>query len=242
MGSDLKIAIMCGGRGRRMGSLTEDVPKPLVEFRGETILDLKVQDYLRRGCVDLIFCVGYKGDMIREAVARYEGDARLSFSDAGEQAGILQRLWHARDLWGERVLMTYGDTFTDLDLAAFSAFHDESGARATIVSAPIESPFGLVEFDHLRRVKMFREKPVLNYYIGQALLDRAALSLVSEDVIGLPDGSGVVTLFKILIAFDQLGVFSHEGLDITFNTQQDLAAMEQKMSRFHTAREDREQR
>ena len=238
MGDELTIVIMCGGRGRRMGGLTDQVPKPLVAFRGETILDLKIQDYIRRGFRDIVLCIGYKGELIREAVARYQGSANISFSDAGEQAGILHRLWHARDSWGDRVLMTYGDTFTDLDVQDLIASHARGGHRATLVSAPIENPFGLIEFDHKRTVSLFREKPVLNYYIGQALVERSALSLISDEVIQLGDGLGLVTLFKILIAFDALGAYSHEGLEITFNTQKDLAQMEQKFSGFFTARED----
>lgn len=238
MTADLSIAIMCGGRGSRMGALTEQVPKPLVAFRGETILDMKIQDYLRRGYRNIVLCIGYKGDLIREAAARYQGEADIRFSDAGEQAGILHRLWHARDLWGDRVLMTYGDTFTDLDLHDLVASHDRSGHQATIVSAPIQNPFGLIEFDHTRTVSMFREKPILNYYIGQALIDRRALSLLAEEVTRLPDGQGIVTLFKVLIAFEALGVFAHQGLEITFNTQKDLVQMEEKFSGFYTARED----
>jgi glucose-1-phosphate cytidylyltransferase len=239
MTQDLKIVIMCGGRGRRMGKLTDEVPKPLVPFRGETILDMKIQDYLRRGYRDIVLAIGHKGELIRKAVQRYEGEANLSFSDAGEDAGILQRLWHARDQWGQRTLMTYGDTFTDLDLRELAEVHQQGGHQATIVTAPIENPFGLVEFDHRRNVTLFREKPVLNYYIGQAIIDRNALSLISEEVVQLPDGRGLVTLFKILIALDALGAYPHQGLEITFNTQEDLAEMEQKLGRFYTAREDR---
>lgn len=236
--NDLTIAILCGGRGRRMGELTSDVPKPLVSFRGETILDLKIQDYLRRGCRNLVLCIGYKGDLIREAAERYRGEANLQFSDAGEQAGILQRLWHARQYWGERVLMTYGDTFTDLDVQQLVDHHDRSGHRATLVTAPIQNPFGLLEFERNGTITQFREKPVLNYYIGQALIEHSALSLVSDEVIGLEDGRGLVTLFKILIAFEAIGAYSHQGLDITFNTQTELAQMEEKFSGFFTARED----
>lgn len=238
MSTDLCIAIMCGGRGRRMGALTDDLPKPLVAFRGETVLDLKLQDYIRRGHRHIVLCIGYKGDLIRKAAARYAAEADIRFSDAGEQAGILERLWTARELWGDRVLMTYGDTFTDLDLADLDARHAEGRHRATLVSAPIENPFGLMEFNHTRTVTMFREKPVLNYYIGQALIDRSALALVSDEVIRMPDGQGLVTLFKILIAFDALGAYVHQGLEITFNTQRDLVQMEEKFSGFFTARED----
>ncbi len=238
MTQELTIAIMCGGRGRRMGHLTDDLPKPLVAFRGETVLDLKIQDYIRRGFRNIVLCIGYKGELIRQAAARYQGQANITFSDAGEQAGILERLWHARDHWGERVLMTYGDTFTDLDVGELVACHEQGGHRATLVSAPIENPFGLMEFDANHRITSFREKPVLNYYIGQALVERSALSLISETVIRLPDGQGLVTLFKILIAFEALGAFAHQGLEITFNTQKDLAQMEEKFSGFFTARAD----
>jgi NDP-sugar pyrophosphorylase family protein len=242
MADGLTIAIMCGGRGRRMGALTEEVPKPLVRFRGETILDLKIQDYLRRGFRDLVLCVGYKSDLIRDAVSRYESDANITYSNAGEEAGILHRLWHARSLWDRDVLMTYGDTFTDLDLADFLDQHRQGDRKATIVSAPIESPFGLVEFDQHRRVTFFREKPVLNYYIGQALVGRDAFAQIDEDVIALPDGRGVVALFERLIEVEGLGVYAHDGLEITFNTQEDLAKMEEKLSRFYTAREDHPER
>ena len=41
--------IMCGGRGRRLGKCTEEVPKPLVKLHDQTILALKIRDYLKRG-------------------------------------------------------------------------------------------------------------------------------------------------------------------------------------------------
>ena len=116
---------------------------------------------------------------------------------------------------------------------------------ATIVvafTAPIQNPFGLLEFERNGTITQFREKPVLNYYIGQALIEHSALSLVSDEVIGLEDGRGLVTLFKILIAFEAIGAYSHQGLDITFNTQTELAQMEEKFSGFFTAREDPDKR
>ena len=47
--------------------------------------------------------------MIREAVTQIDLDINYSFSDAGENAGILKRLFQAKDLFEDQVLMTYGD-------------------------------------------------------------------------------------------------------------------------------------
>jgi len=233
----MKIMILCGGRGRRLGQSTDKLPKPLVPFHRQTVLDLKLQDYLQQGFDEFIFCVGYKGDLIRQAVARYASRATLHFSDAGEQAGILERIWHARDLWDDRVILTYGDTFTDIDLGGLVDQHQHNGCAATIVAAPIESPFGLIEFDRNDRVTYFREKPTLSYYIGQAVIEKQALSLIPPDVLHLPDGEGLVTFYKILIALERLGVYYHTGLDITFNTQEELTRAEEKLVRFYTTSE-----
>jgi NDP-sugar pyrophosphorylase family protein len=229
-----KILIMCGGKGTRLNELTKDTPKPLVEFRGRTILEFKMEQYADQGFRDYIFCVGFEGDQIREAVGRFDLDFNATFSEAGLESGILQRLYHARDLFDDYVLMTYGDTFTDIDIDALVAEHLRGGNEATIVSAPIQSPFGLVEFDGDDQVTFFKEKPTLNYYIGYAVINKSALELVPQKVVDLPDGNGLVTFFKILIGMEKLGVYFHSGLQVTFNTEDELKAAEEKLVRFYT--------
>lgn len=230
----MKLMILCGGRGRRLGEVTANVPKPLVPFGGSTILDYKLRDYLRRGFRDFIMCLGYRGDLIREAVAPYLSQASFEFSDAGEDAGLLQRMWCARDLVPERVFLTYGDTFTDLDFTDLLSAHVGSGFDATIVTAPIQSPLGLVEFDSARRVISFREKPVLAYYIGQAVLERRVLDEVSEEYAGMPDGLGLIRLFDDLRSRGKLGAYHYSGLELTFNTREELNSAQEKLLRFYT--------
>lgn len=234
----MKILIMCGGKGKRLGPLTERIPKPLIELHGRPLLDINLEEYLRQGFREFVFCTGYKGDLIRRAASRWADRAELTFSDAGEDAGILERLWEARDLYGDDVLMTYGDTFAAIDFHRLVAVHRESAHLATIVTAPIENPFGLVEFDAERRVTHFREKPVLKYYIGVAVLKRAIFDFIHPNIVGMPDGEGLVTGFKILLAMGKLGAHYSTGLQVTFNTQEELDQAEEKLLNFYTAREE----
>ena len=44
-----KIVIMCGGKGSRMGDITSDVPKPLIEINGKTVLEYKLDNYIDQG-------------------------------------------------------------------------------------------------------------------------------------------------------------------------------------------------
>ncbi|MCH2123747.1 MAG: nucleotidyltransferase family protein [Pirellulaceae bacterium] len=234
----MKIAIMCGGRGKRLGRLTEMVPKPLVELNGQTILERKIEAFVQQGFCEFIFCTGYKGDLIEKAVHRFHSKADLQFSSQGSDVGILARLHAAQDLYEEQVMLTYGDTYTDLDLTDLIEQHQQTAHEATIVTAPVESPFGLVEFDQTKKALLFEEKPTLNYYIGQAVVNKSSFACVSPEVLQMPDGQGLVTYFKTLIEQEQLGVYHHAGLDITFNTQEELTAAEQKLLRFYTAAEE----
>ena len=236
----MKILIMCGGKGRRLGKLGKKIPKPLVEVKGKTILEMKLNEYIKSGFHDFILCTGYKSDMIRDSIRKYEKQCRFEFSDAGEDSGILKRLFEARNLFDENVVMTYGDTYTDLNLNDFFHFHRKKGFSATVVVAPIKNPFGIVEYDQLDRVTYFKEKPILNYYIGQAVIDKSAMDLVPTKVIEMPDGDGLVTFYKILSAMDKLGAYFHSGLQISFNTQNELAQAEETLNRFYTSPERNE--
>ena len=51
-----KIIILCGGRGSRLGKLTEDLPKPLIKIGMHSILENKLNYYKQQGLNNFIFC------------------------------------------------------------------------------------------------------------------------------------------------------------------------------------------
>ena len=46
-----KIVILCGGRGKRLGKLTEKIPKPLVKVGKHTIIEHKLKLFLTWGVI-----------------------------------------------------------------------------------------------------------------------------------------------------------------------------------------------
>lgn len=230
----MKILIMCGGQGKRLGHLTESVPKPLIRLHGKSMLQIKLEEYCRQGFREFIFCIGYKGNMIKEEISGLNLPITAEFSDSGENAGILQRLYDARTLFDDAVVMTYGDTFTNLELEQLIKCHRESAHYATIVTAPIKSPFGLVEVDENASVTYFREKPILNYYIGYAVVRKDALDSLPPDIVAMHDGEGLVSFYQLLMTSKRLGAFNHSGLQITFNTPSELKTAEEALYHFYT--------
>ena len=61
-----KIIILCGGRGKRMGKITKNIPKPMVRIGKTTIIEHKIKYYRSQGIHDFIFCTGYKSKTLKD--------------------------------------------------------------------------------------------------------------------------------------------------------------------------------
>lgn len=230
----LKTIILCGGRGIRLRPLTEKAPKSLVPLNGKPCLQHIVELYIRKGYKDFVICVGYLGDMIFEFFRKTSFDIRVEFSDAGEDASILERLYHAKPLIGERAFVAYGDTLIDVDLPEMLVEHVSNKAFITLTTADVRSPFGLVTADKEKWILSFEEKPVQPYYVGHMLIERAVLEDLDPGLLKMPDGEGLVMLFQRMIAKKCIRTYQYTGPQITFNTQQELNQAERDLLTFFT--------
>ena len=64
----MKAVVLCGGLGTRLREETEFRPKPMVEIGGRPILWHIMKMYAKYGIDEFILCLGYKGDMIKDAL------------------------------------------------------------------------------------------------------------------------------------------------------------------------------
>lgn len=236
MGFSFKVLVLCGGRGNRMQEAGGVLPKALVEVAGRSLLAHKVREYQRQRVGKFVFCVGHEAGLVREAVGKLGVEAE--FSDAGLEAGILKRLQAARGLMSEPTVVGYGDTFAELDLVDLVRHHEASGRLATMVAASIANPFGLVEWDGQGRVTRFREKPVLNHYIGYLVLSPRMFEVLPPVLFDLPDGEGLVRAFQVLSALGELGAYPFDGLQVTVNTPRELHEARERLGQYFTMREN----
>lgn len=209
----------------------------MVKVKGRPMLDHILDFYEAKGLKRFVLCAGYRADVIRDHYAASPRTARIDISEAGEGASMLQRIWALRDERWDRLLLSYGDTFIDLDLDDFIARHISGTAAATIVTAEIMSPFGLVDGVETGRVTAFREKPVMHYYIGCALVERRAYDYITEDLLGMPDGDGLVAFFQLLIQQNRLNSYMHSGLQLSYNSREEHEHVENEIGKFYTLNE-----
>ena len=61
----LKMIVVCGGKGKRMGKITKKIPKPLIKIARKPIIDHKTDYYKSQGINEFIFCLGYKSQILK---------------------------------------------------------------------------------------------------------------------------------------------------------------------------------
>jgi NDP-sugar pyrophosphorylase family protein len=113
------VCILAGGLGTRLGELAREVPKPLLDVAGEPFLMHQLRLLARNGVSDVVLCVGYRGELIRDRIGSERFGMRVRYSfDAPGLDGTLGALRRARPLLGERFLVLYGDAYLRIDYAA----------------------------------------------------------------------------------------------------------------------------
>jgi choline kinase len=107
--------VLAAGAGRRLESLTQDLPKTLLPVDGErTILDVALGNLRRAGLERIVVVTGYAHERVAERQAALEErhDVRLElvFNPKAEEWNNAYSLWCAREHFAQGVLLCNGDT------------------------------------------------------------------------------------------------------------------------------------
>jgi NDP-sugar pyrophosphorylase family protein len=112
--------VLAGGLGTRMRPFTESLPKSMLPVDGRPFVHYQLDWLATAGATNVIFCVGYRGNLIRE----YVGDGsrwaiETAYVDEGDRllgtAGAL-RLAYDQGVLDSNIAVLYGDSFLRVSL------------------------------------------------------------------------------------------------------------------------------
>ena len=161
-----QCAILAGGLGTRLGSLTEATPKPLLTRAGRPFIAWLLRELSRYGVSEFVLLTGHLSEEIEKALPAIQAalPRRVSISISREptRAGTGGAVYHARDRLRDRFLLCNGDSLFDANLGALlaDAAHDPADivARMLLRRLPDASRSGVVTLEG-DRVTTFRERP-----------------------------------------------------------------------------------
>jgi NDP-sugar pyrophosphorylase family protein len=222
----MEALVLAGGKAERLGDAAHGLPKPLVPVAGRSLLAHMVLRLAAAGVDRVILaCAAGQEEIFAETLAGLGPEiVPVGEPEPLGRGGGLRHAAAARRESGP-VLALNGDEILDCDFEALLALHERSEAAATIVVAPLVSPFGIVDLDG-DHVIAFREAPRLPDWVNAGLY-----VLGDEALARLPErGDHERTTFPELAAEGRLAAFRHEGLWLTVNTPKDLRRAEEALA------------
>ncbi len=176
--------VMAGGKGERLGELTQAIPKPMLPVGDRPILEHIIQHLVAHGIQRVFISVNYLGRMIED----HFGDGarhlcRIDYLHEDTPLGTGGPLALLPGPPPAPLLVMNGDLMTRINISRLLAFHRAGGFAATMAvrEHAVQVPFGVAELDG-PRVKRLVEKPKLNYRInaGIYVLDPAVVARVPK--------------------------------------------------------------
>lgn len=171
--------IMAGGLGTRLGSLTQNTPKPMLRVAGRPILERIVLHLVGHGVKRIFLSVNYLAHVIEQ----HFGDgsrfgAQLEYLREEKALGTGGALSLLPKVPEHPLIVMNGDLVTQANIGELLSFHASNGAYATVGLRRYQHqvPFGCVELDGHRLVR-FEEKPTL------AKLVNAGVYVLSPQVV-----------------------------------------------------------
>ncbi len=222
----MEAIILAGGKAERLGAAAQGRPKALVQIAGRPLGAYQVALLASAGVTRVIVSCAAGQEDVFEAELAGIGPEIVPVPEAEPlgRGGGLRLAARAREESGPLYVLN-GDELIDVDLAALLAGHNQHGAAATIVVAPLPTAFGVVDLDDNDRVNGFQESPQLPFWAhaGVNVFDDEALARLPEK------GDHERTTLPELAAEGKLYAHRHAGLWLTVNTPKDLRAADEHL-------------
>jgi len=159
----MKVIILCGGKGSRIGYETKIMPKPMVKIDKDPIILHIINYYSKFGYKDFILALGYKGNIIDKYFKKIKNKLSLNVKciNTGKNTLTGKRLYKLKKhlITEKNFMLTYGDGLSNLDIKKLVKFHEKHNkiATMTVVRPPVR--FGEVRVENNSDVINFKEKP-----------------------------------------------------------------------------------
>ncbi len=146
----MKTVIMAGGRGTRISSIAQNIPKPMVKIRNKPVLEHEIECLHGQGFTDIIITVSYLGDVIMDYFGDGSGVSPVTGKPFGvdieyyvekEPLGNAGALFKLKDKLEEDFLLLNADVVFDIDFNRFVNFHKSHKGLVTLFTHPNSHPY-----------------------------------------------------------------------------------------------------
>lgn len=167
---DNNFIIMAGGRGFRMMPLTNKIPKPLVNFKGNELISRIIDKAYDEGFRNFVISLGYMGEKIRIYLnKKYKDKINIEYTYEKYPLGTAGALSLIKKVKNHFVISN-SDVITDISYKNLLLFHLQNKAEMTVGTKvhKMQVPFGVIKTTK-SIITNLEEKPIKNFLVNAGI-------------------------------------------------------------------------
>lgn len=139
-----EMVVLCGGKGQRLGNLTENTPKPLLPISGSPFLLRLLMQWRSEGIKKFILSTHYFPEKFHEFVAKHHELGEIEIVEEPEPLGTGGGLKHAvqKAVKSPHFLVANGDSYVDQRLSQLWERHREGNYPFTLCAVKASNVLG----------------------------------------------------------------------------------------------------
>ena len=182
---DIPVVIMAGGKGTRLKTLTNVIPKPLVPIGDKTILEVIMDQFESIGCHKFYMSVNYKADMIKYYLNQLDHKYDIDFFMEDKPLGTIGSVSLLKGKILTPFFVSNCDSINEQDYRDVYDYHVNNYNDMTIVTMvkSFKIPYGVIETGEDGLMVSLQEKPEHTYMVNSGVY-----ILNSELIDEIPEG------------------------------------------------------
>lgn len=191
----MKVVIMAGGKGTRISSVADKIPKPMIPIGGKPVLEHEISCLREQGFKDIIITVSHLGKIIMDYFRDGSGVSPVTGEPFGvnieyyfekEPLGNAGALFQIKEKLTDDFLLLNADVMFDIDFKRLVDYHHSNDGYVTLLTHPNNHPYdsGLIIADDKNIVQRWitkeDEHPI--YYKNRV---NAGIHVLSKKVLNL---------------------------------------------------------
>ena len=156
--SNLDLVILCGGKGKRLGKLVTNTPKPLLKFNKIEFLDYLINYYKKFNFNQIFILAGYKGSKFNKYNNQMFNSIKTNLIIEKKSLGTAGALSQLKSKKINDFLLVNGDSFFHYDVQKFLRIKSKFAKMALLKNTNYKTNKKLTSLDLKNKMVLFNNK------------------------------------------------------------------------------------
>lgn len=167
----IPVVIMAGGKGTRMDPFTRVLPKPLIPFGNEPIIQIIMNNFYKFHTKNFYISINYMGKMIKAYFQDHDFPYNINFIDENKPLGTAGALKYLIKKINNTFFVSNCDVVVNTHYPSILDFHKDNNFDLTVVASLRNYiiPYGICDSDSSGSLVKIKEKPKLDFLVNTGL-------------------------------------------------------------------------